>query len=154
MGYYIISEELEYDWIKWSECGCQDAWQRLSEQLYDMCYRISIRFRPKSEDEHMELTHEAFISTLTKIKNGKLVFEPGRAPVFNLLTTTIFRHLYSLKNRNKRGVNALYEYTRRYLSDSRVRKKVLPSQLNQIYDSLSSTGSQGLKYVDESEAKS
>jgi hypothetical protein len=149
MKHYVISDELEYDWSMWLDKGCGYAWNRLSEQVYRMCEGISVKFHPKTEEEHLELTHDAFVSTLTKIRCGKLSFEPGRAPVFNLLTTTIFRHLYSLKNRNKRGVAAMREYTERFLSNPKVRKSLVPSQLKQACASLSSIDDgQALKYYE------
>jgi hypothetical protein len=133
---YVISEELEYDWTKWADEGCTLAWERLLDQIYMMCKGISTRFHPKDEEEHTELSHEAFVLTIAKIKDGRLTFD-DRAPVFNLLTTTIFRHLYSLKNRDARRKVAYNKYARKALTNSKIKDQLSTVQLNQIYSSLS-----------------
>jgi hypothetical protein len=133
---YVISEELEYDWTKWAEEDDEPSWERLLDQIYMMCMGISTRFHPRDEDEHVELAHEAFVLTIAKIKDGRLTFD-NRAPVFNLLTTTIFRHLYSLKNREGRRKVAYNKYAKKTLSDSKIKDQLSPPQLNQIWCSLS-----------------
>jgi len=136
MRKYVLSEEIEYDWTKWAECGCQYAWERLLDQIYKMCEGISTHFRPKDEEEHSDLAHEAFVLTIAKIEDGRLTFD-DRAPVFNLLTTTIFRHLYSLKNRDSRRKVAYGKLARRTLMDPKVKGQFSTNQLNQIWGSLS-----------------
>jgi len=133
---YVISEELEYDWSKWADEDDQPSWDRLLDQIYMMCKGISTHFRPKDDEEHTELTHEAFVLTIAKIKDGRLTFD-NRAPVFNLLTTTIFRHLYSLKNRDSRRKVAYTKYAKKALCDHKVKSQLSSAQLNQIYCSLS-----------------
>ena len=133
---YVISEELEYDWNRWATEDDRPSWDRLLDQIYMMCKGISTHFRPKDEEEHADLTHEAFVLTITKIKDGRLTFD-DRAPVFNLLTTTIFRHLYSLKNRDSRRKVAYTKYAKRTLCDLNVKRQFSSIQLNQIYSSLS-----------------
>jgi hypothetical protein len=133
---YVISEELEYDWNKWAEEDDQPSWDRLLDQIYMMCKGISTHFRPKDDEEHADLTHEAFVLTIAKIKDGRLTFD-NRAPVFNLLTTTIFRHLYSLKNRDSRRKVAYTKYAKKTLCDQRVKCQLSQAQLNQIHCSLS-----------------
>jgi len=99
---YIDSKELEQIWAIWLDSECPKAWERLQTDIYKICEGVAVHFNPKNPEEHMELVHETFVPTIAKIRSKKLVFEPGRAPVFNFLTTTIFRHLYSLKNKQNR----------------------------------------------------
>ncbi len=98
-NHYVDSAELEKVWGHWLDTGSSESWERLNLDIYKICHGIVRNFRPKSEEEHVDLTHEAFLITMNKIKLGKLKFVPGKAPVFNLLTTSIFRNLYSLMNR-------------------------------------------------------
>lgn len=134
---YVISEEIEYDWSRWAEEDDMPSWERLLDQIYLMCKGIATKFHPKSEEEHTELTHEAFVLTIAKIKDGRLTFD-NRAPVFNLLTTTIFRHLYSLKNRDSRRKVAYNKYAHKTLYSPKVKNQLSPTQLNQILNTLSS----------------
>jgi hypothetical protein len=134
---YVISEEIEYDWTTWGNDDCPYAWERLQEQIYKMCFGIARKFRPKDDEEHTELAHEAFVLTMDKIKDRRLTFD-DRAPVFNLLTTTIFRHLFSLKNRDSRRRNAMNKYAKRVLSNPDTREQLSHVQLNHIWNSLSS----------------
>lgn len=84
------------------EVPAQISWDELTAMIYKVCCGVVLNFRPPSGDIRDELIHEAFTHTLTKIQRGRLKFTPGRAPVFNLLTTTIFRIMYSIKNKEKR----------------------------------------------------
>lgn len=96
---YVDSDELERIWGHWLDTGSSESWERLNLDVYKICHGIVRNFHPKTEEEHTDLAHEAFIITMNKIKSGKLKFVAGKAPVFNLLTTSIFRNLYSLMNR-------------------------------------------------------
>lgn len=77
------------------------SWHAILDDINKMCQGIAKRFNPRSEEEHLELAHEALLQVTNKLVNQKLVYTPGRAPVFNLLTTTIHRCLYSFLNRRK-----------------------------------------------------
>jgi len=99
---YVDSDKLEQVWATWLDKECPKAWELLQTDIYKICEGVAIHFNPKNDEEHMELVHETFVPTIAKIRSKKLVFEPGRAPVFNFLTTTIFRHLYSLMNKKNR----------------------------------------------------
>lgn len=77
------------------------TWHAMLEDVNRICHGIAMRFKPRNEDEHAELTHEAVVQVITKLAHYKLVYTPGRAPVFNLLTTTIHRVLYSIMNKRK-----------------------------------------------------
>ncbi len=78
------------------------SWEKLSTMVYSVCCGVSLKFRPPTEDVKDELVHEAFAQALSKLKRGKLKMTPGKAPPFNLLTTAIFRIMYSIKNKDKR----------------------------------------------------
>lgn len=101
-NYYVDSAELEACWADWLKTENCQSWEQLTNYVYKICKGVAVHFNPKDEEEHMDLCHETFALTIEKIKSRKLVFEAGKAPVFNLLTTTIFRHLYSLKNKDNR----------------------------------------------------
>ena len=107
---YVDSKQLEEHWMHWINTKDEFSWDFLLSGIYRMCYGIAIRFNPKSDEEHCELAHEAFYKTIEKIEDGRLTFEPGRAPVFNLLTTTIFRHLYSTKSKETRRRGILMKH--------------------------------------------
>ncbi len=102
MSKYVDSKELEEWWAGWLITCDQYAWEKMSSMIYQICHGIATHFNPRDDEEHAELRHDAFMTTMEKIKLGKLRFDPGRAPVFNLLTTTIFRQLYSKMNKEKR----------------------------------------------------
>lgn len=100
--HYVNSQELEEWWQGWIITKDTFAWDMMSEMIYKICQGIATKFNPKDDDEYQEHTHDAFAQTMEKIKFGKLRFTCGRAPVFNLITTTVFRILYSKMNRGKK----------------------------------------------------
>lgn len=109
--HYVDSANLEKIWAVWLETDCPEAWEQLQSDVYKICQGVAVHFNPRDEEERLDLSHETYVLTIEKIKNKRLVFEPGRAPVFNFLTTTIFRHLYSLMNkRNRRKKLLLTKY--------------------------------------------
>ncbi len=77
------------------------TWHAMLEDVNKICHGIAMRFKPRSDEEHHELTNEALIQVINKLNSYKLIYTPGRAPVFNLLTTTIYRVMYSIMNRRK-----------------------------------------------------
>ena len=81
---------------------CAEYWRQLSRSIYKMCLGLSLKFNPSDEDERLDLANEALLQTLTKMEHNKLVYIPGKAPVFNLLTTAIIRIMFSIKNKEKR----------------------------------------------------
>lgn len=83
------------------------TWHALLEDINKICGGISLRFKPRSEEEHQELTNDAVLQVINKLSTYKLVYTPGQAPVFNLLTTTIHRILYSVMNKRKHGREGL-----------------------------------------------
>lgn len=78
------------------------TWPILAKMIYLICEGISLNFHPPNEDVKNELIHNACTQTLNKIQRRKLEFTRGQAPPFNLLTTAIFRIMYSIKNKEKR----------------------------------------------------
>lgn len=112
---YIDSNLLEEWWQGWNITKDPHAWDQINSMVYKMCSGIATHFNPRSEDEHQEHVHDAYMLTIEKIRNGKLKFTPGRAPVFNLLTTTIFRQLYSKMNKEKRRRNRHTDYSQKMM---------------------------------------
>lgn len=115
---YVDSKALENHWTAWLANQKDDkSWKELLDGIYKICYGVAIHFHPKDEDEHCEFAHEAFILTIDKIKDGRLKFTPGKAPVFNLLTTTVFRHLYSKMNKESRRKQVLASLKQKLVDD-------------------------------------
>lgn len=111
---YVDSKTLEKHWTNWLNTNDQDSWNILLDGIYKICNGVARKFSPPNDEEHSELAHEAFILTINKIKSGKLKFTPGKAPVFNLLTTAAFRHLYSKMNRDTRRKEVMASLKQRH----------------------------------------
>ena len=84
------------------EISIDESWSQLSSMIYRICFGVTLHFHPPDNDVRDELAHEALMHTLVKIRRRKLRFTPGLAPPFNLLTTAIFRIMFSIKNKEKR----------------------------------------------------
>jgi len=97
------------------------SWHAILGDINKMCRGISMRFRPKAEEEQYDLANEVLLQVSNKLVNKKLIYTPGRAPVFNLLTTTIYRCIYSILNRKKNQRDSLHKL----LTDARA--GVLPT---------------------------
>lgn len=82
----------------------KQSWDNMTMEMFKICQGVSTKFS-KIEEEQIELANEAFMQVLSKIRRNKLTYTPGRAPVFNLLTTTAFRILYSHMNKRKTQKN-------------------------------------------------
>lgn len=78
------------------------AWHAMLTDINNMCMGIALKFSQPSDEERAELAGEALLQVVRKLERGKLVYTPGRAPVFNLLTTTIHRCMYSIINKTKK----------------------------------------------------
>jgi hypothetical protein len=87
----------------------EESWHAMLRDINNMCQGIATKFNPPSVEEHMELSQEALLHVIDKLTRRKLVFTPGRAPVFNLLTTTIYRCMYSIKNKHRSQRNGMYK---------------------------------------------
>lgn len=87
-----------------------DNWNNLLTDINKICLGIATKFHQKTSEEMNDLANEALIQVLNKLVSNKLVYTPGRAPVFNLLTTTIHRCMFSIMNKRKNqkeGLNRL-----------------------------------------------
>lgn len=78
------------------------SWECMLTDIYNMCNGIGMKFNFSTEDERLDLIHEALQQVASKLLRNKLTYTPGRAPVFNLLTTTIHRIMFSILNKNTR----------------------------------------------------
>jgi hypothetical protein len=85
------------------------TWTATTIDVNKICNGIATRFKQKSDEEKSELSHETFLQVATKMRRYKLVFTPGMAPVFNLLTTTIYRCMCSIMNRRKSQREGLHK---------------------------------------------
>lgn len=85
-------------------------WHAMLSDIDNMCRGIAMRFKQPTEEETMELANEALLQVTNKLASYKLVYTPGRAPVFNLLTTTIHRCMYSIMNRRKTQRQGLQKF--------------------------------------------
>lgn len=81
------------------EVPAEVSWHAMLEDINNMCLGIAMKFKQPTEEERMDLANEALLQVTNKLVNRKLVYKPGKAPVFNLLTTTIHRCLFSIMNR-------------------------------------------------------
>lgn len=70
------------------------SWSVLCLEVQKLCEGISRKFFT-DDDARKEVEHEAFAMVIAKIKLLKLKFMPGKAPVFNFLTTAIYRCIYN-----------------------------------------------------------
>jgi hypothetical protein len=88
------------------ESPSESTWHFMLEDVSKICRGISTKFNLPSEEEQVDLSEDALLQVVNKLIARKLVYTPGRAPVFNLLTTTIHRCMYSIMNkRNKQKQN-------------------------------------------------
>jgi len=87
-----------------------ESWQAVLEDIGKICKGISMKFCLNCECARHDLTQDAFLQVINKLQRGKLVYVPGRAPVFNLLTTTIHRCMCSVLSRNTRQSQNLTSY--------------------------------------------
>ncbi len=95
----VVPNLVRLGYIK--EIQTKTSWHNMLDSISKMCFGIATKFKPKTEEDHHELSNEALIQVMHKLSTYKLVYTPGRAPVFNLLTTTIYRIMYSIMNKRK-----------------------------------------------------
>ena len=92
------------------EVSTVPTWHAMLVDVGNMCLGIAMRFKQPTEEETMELANDALLQVTNKLASYKLVYTPGRAPVFNLLTTTIHRCMYSIMNRRKTQRQGLQKF--------------------------------------------
>jgi hypothetical protein len=88
------------------------SWHNMLSDINNICIGIANKMNQPSEEERNELANEALYQVMRKLNKGRLVYTPGRAPVFNLLTTTIHRCMYSILNKRtsqRNGMHKLFE---------------------------------------------
>lgn len=88
------------------------SWESMLIDINKMCLGIATRFHQKTSEEMNDLANEALLQVVNKLSSDRLVYTPGRAPVFNLLTTTIHRCMFSIMNKRKNqreGLNRLLQ---------------------------------------------
>lgn len=105
---FKYKEALEKDGYIKERCT-QECWDGMLIDIQKMCFGIAHHFHQKTEEDLNDLAHEALIQVLNKLKSDRLIFTPGRAPVFNLLTTTIHNILFSIMNKRKNQKEGLYK---------------------------------------------
>lgn len=88
------------------------SWHCMLEDIKNICNGVAARFHMPSEEEQLDLAGDALIQITDKLTSGRLIYMPGRAPVFNLLTTTAYRIAYSIMNKrnsHKRKIRKLLD---------------------------------------------
>jgi hypothetical protein len=116
--HYVNSVELENHWDNWLQTSDPVSWDHMSTSIYQICNGIATKFNPKSEEDYIEHVHDAWSQTMDKIKTGKLKFTKGRAPVFNLITTTVFRILFSKMNKQKKQREHHKKYAYQFIQNN------------------------------------
>lgn len=74
-------------------------WQKMMSDISNICNGIIVKFRIAMEEQRHDVVNEALVQVMKRISDRKLVYTPGRAPVFNLLTTAIYRIICSILNK-------------------------------------------------------
>lgn len=115
MANYVDTQELRRHWVNWLDNNSEEAWNYICDSVYKICHGVAIRFKPADENEHHELTHHAFLETITKIKNGKegkipKLIDNGNAPLFNLITTAVYNTLFTLMKKRERKIHHYNNY--------------------------------------------
>jgi len=93
------------------ELPTKTTWHSMLDDINKMCHGIAVRFKQPTDEEQADLANEALIQVIRKLVDYKLVYTPGLAPVFNLLTTTIHRCMYSIMNRRKTQRTGLQKFS-------------------------------------------
>ena len=94
------------------EVATEKSWHLMLDDINKICIGIANKFNQPSEEDRNELANEALYQVLRKLTKGKLIYTPGKAPVFNLLTTTIHRCMFSIMNKRsnqRNGMHKLFE---------------------------------------------
>lgn len=116
--HYVDSKELENLWIKWEDSQDIESWKLMLEMVYKICFGAALKFSPKEESEREEMAHDAFATTMMKIKDKKLKYIPGKGKAFNLITTAVIRHIQSKKNREKAGKRVYEKFLQRQIQSN------------------------------------
>jgi len=87
------------------EPPASSSWDAMIADVHLICMGVARKFGQVNDEETSNLAHEALTQVLKKLADRKLMYTPGRAPVFNLLTTTVHRCLFSVMNRETKQRN-------------------------------------------------
>lgn len=117
-NHYVDSAVLERHWLDWLQSEGGEDWERIASMVYQICLGVGTKFSPRDELEREEMAHDAFITTIEKIKNRRLKFEEGRGKAFNLVTTAVHRHMQSRLNRRAASFRVLERYRQRKLDEN------------------------------------
>ncbi len=86
-----------------------DSWEVMVTSIRLMCGGISKKFT-LSDEARSDLESESLVQILNKFRNLKLMYTPGLAPVFNLLTTTIYRTMCSVLGKERKDQKNTVKY--------------------------------------------
>ncbi len=87
------------------ELVTSESWSLLFYEVQKICHGISLKFN-LTVDEKTDLAEDALALAMFRIRERKIIYTPDKAPVFNLLTTTIHRIMYTiLGKKNKDTAN-------------------------------------------------
>lgn len=84
------------------------SWDLLCVEVQKICEGVSRKFS-SDEDTRLEIQQEALTAVINKIQLFKLKFMPGKAPVFNFLTTAIYRCIFNHLRKHKRYTQQLQD---------------------------------------------
>jgi hypothetical protein len=132
--HYCDSIELEEWWSGWNATNDERNWNIMSEMLYSICCGITKKFNPKSDEEFYNLANEGMTKLMIKIKTGKLKFKArcdGGSPVFNLVTTTVQRILFSYCNQQK---NRKIRHSKYVMREVQEKAPELLSSVRSLYE--------------------
>lgn len=89
------------------EISTNEIWQELFNDISTMCTHIARKFN-LSQETREDMVHDSIMSIMDKIKSHKLIYKPGKAPVFNYLTTSIHRCMYNFLRKDNRYNTTVY----------------------------------------------
>lgn len=84
------------------EIPVKRAWDLLLSDIYKICMGLTAKFYQPTLEDKTKLANDAMLQVASKLIRGKLNYTPGRAPVFNLLTTTIRRCMYTIVSKDSK----------------------------------------------------
>jgi hypothetical protein len=103
---WVLPSNLTVEQLKRQGYYCEQStiasWQAMLQDIAKICQGIASKFNQQSAEETNNLASDALVQVISKIARGRLKYTPGRAPVFNLLTTTIHRCIYSILSKDTR----------------------------------------------------
>ena len=77
------------------------SWDNMNEDILHICQGVARKFLLTDEDR-ADLIQETMVQVIRKLRTGRMVYEPGRAPVFNYVTTAVHRCCFSILAKSAR----------------------------------------------------